>query len=238
MFCVINRRKLICIILAVVICVSAFIVLHVNSKEEEAVQTFALPTANKVVVIDPGHGGVDAGASANGLSEKDINLEIALKLKEYIEESGGTAIMTRNTDTGTYDPNRKDGTSQKQSDLEERKKMSGDYGADAFVSIHMNKFPQTQYKGAQVFYTSKSEESQNLAENIQQSLKEILKDGNTREAKPNDRNVLILKDTKVPSVIVECGFLSNLEEAQLLEQNDYKQKLAWAIYIGIVKSFV
>ncbi|MEG2584607.1 MAG: N-acetylmuramoyl-L-alanine amidase, partial [Oscillospiraceae bacterium] len=127
---------------------------------------------------------------------------------------------------------------QKQSDLEMRKNMAEEYSADAFVSIHMNKFPQAQYKGSQVFYANEPEQSRKLAESIQQALKDVLQDGNTREAKSNERNVLILKEVKVPSVIVECGFLSNPEEAELLKSDEYRDKIAWAIYIGIVKYFI
>ncbi|MEG1441952.1 MAG: N-acetylmuramoyl-L-alanine amidase CwlD [Oscillospiraceae bacterium] len=237
-FWVINKKwiGIICAVLLIITIGVCIFINFINDKPEKP--TMALPTTNKTIVIDPGHGGVDAGASDNGLEEKEVNLSIALKLKEYIQQSGGVAILTREEDEGTHNNDRPNGVSQKQSDLEMRKNMAEEYSADAFVSIHMNKFPQAQYKGSQVFYANEPEQSRKLAESIQQALKDVLQDGNTREAKSNERNVLILKEVKVPSVIVECGFLSNPEEAELLKSDEYRDKIAWAIYIGIVKYFI
>lgn len=212
---------------------AAYIIWH---QKEPAQAVFALSSANKVIVIDAGHGGFDAGASDNGLQEKDINLDVALRLREYIEQGGGMAIMTRTEDVSTAAAD-KNGKSAKQSDLEERKNLAQTSGADIFVSIHMNKFPQPQYHGAQVFYAVEPEGSKKLGEEIQQSLKDILQDGNTRMAKKTDGSVFILKNTSIPSVIVECGFLSNAQEAKLLSQDDYRRKLAWGIYMGIIRYF-
>ena len=184
------------------------------------------------------HGGIDAGAVANGVEEKNLNLQIALKLQEYIEQSGGVAILTRDSDESTQDPNRSANISQKKSDLMERKAAMEKYDADIFISIHMNKFEQSKYRGAQVFYADNGEESRLLGENIQQSLKDTLNDGNEREAKKSGTGIYILKNASVPSALVECGFLSNPEEAALLQQEEYQQKVAWAIYIGIVKYFL
>lgn len=191
---------------------------------------------NYVLQNNPPHGGFDAGASDNGVQEKDINLDVALRLKEYIEQGGGVAVLTRDEDVSTADPSRS-GTSAKQSDLSERKKLADTSGADIFVSIHMNKFPQAQYKGAQVFYSPEPEGGKRLGEEIQQSLKDVLQDGNERVAKKIDGGVFILKNTAIPSVIVECGFLSNPQEAELLQQEGYRQKLAWAVYMGITRYF-
>ncbi len=209
-----------------------------NAVSEDAAEVFAVPTTNKVIIIDAGHGGVDAGAVANGVEEKNINLQIALKLQEYIEQSGGVAILTRDSDESTQDPNRSANISQKKSDLMERKAAMEKYNADIFISIHMNKFEQEKYRGAQVFYAANGEESKRLGEIIQQSLKEVLADGNTREAKKSGSNIYILKNAAVPSALVECGFLSNAEEARLLQSEEYQQKVAWGIYIGIVKYFL
>ena len=120
--------------------------------------------------------------------------------------------------------------------MENRKKLVETAEADVFVSVHMNKFPQEQYRGAQVFYSPQPQESKQLGEEIQASLKEILNDGNERQAKKAE-GIFILKNTLVPSVIVECGFLSNPQEAALLKEESYRQKLAWGIYVGIVKFF-
>ncbi len=196
----------------------------------------ALPISNRVVVIDAGHGGFDGGASANGLLEKDVNLLVANKLREYVEQGGGVAVMTRKDDRSTAEPGT-EGLSAKKSDLAARKSLAEQVKGDVFVSIHMNKFPQTQYRGAQVFYGNKPQESEKLGKAIQKSLIEVVQDGNKRTAKKTDGGILILKDTKVPSVIVECGFLSNPEEAALLKDENYLQKLAWGIYLGLMEYF-
>lgn len=186
-----------------------------------------------VVLIDAGHGGEDGGATANGLTEKDINLSVAKKLKTLVEESGGKAIMTREEDVSVADENRDKKISFKQSDLSNRKKMIKNCNADIFVSIHMNKFPEEKYWGSQVFYADKPQNSQKLGEAIQNALFEVLNDGNTRKAKKADSKIFILKNAEVPSVIVECGFLSNNQEAEKLKTDEYQQNLAAAVFKGI-----
>lgn len=190
------------------------------------------PLSDKIILVDPGHGGFDAGASANGLSEKDINLSVAKKLKSWIEENGGIAVMTRDEDVSTADES-KSGGSAKVSDLKRRKAMVDESGADLFVSIHMNKFPEEKYWGAQVFYAASSDESKLLGETIQKAIKSTMNDGNERSAKKSDGGIFLLKDVKVPSVIVECGFLSNCTEAEKLKSEDYQSKIAFGICMGI-----
>lgn len=207
-----------------------------NKNSESATDALSVPISGKVVVIDAGHGGFDAGASANGLSEKDINLSVAKYLKEYVSQGGGIAIMTRDSDKSTADSDFM-GKNAKKSDLQNRKKLAETSEADVFVSIHMNKFEQERYRGAQVFYGTEPSDSKRLGEDIQAALIEVIDDGNTRTAKKTDSGIFILKHTLVPSVIVECGFLSNPDEAKLLSDEKYKQKLAWAVYVGIVKFF-
>ncbi len=200
-------------------------------------QTVASPIGNKIILIDPGHGGIDAGASSGDTLEKDLNLQIAMILKSHIEANGGVCYMTRITDTNTADPNRKKGTSQKMSDLRVRKQNISDYEADMFVSIHMNKFSQSQYHGLQVFYDDNIKESKVLGETIQETVKSVINDGNTRNAKPTGKGIYILKGNQVPSVLIECGFLSNAEETEKLKTPEYQQKLAWGIYLGIAEYF-
>jgi len=196
----------------------------------------ALPISGRVIVLDAGHGGFDGGASANGLMEKEVNLSVAHKLREYIEQGGGMVVMTRREDVSTAEADTQ-GISAKKSDLTARKQLVEETDADVFVSIHMNKFPQTQYRGAQVFYGGSPEDGKKLGEELQKTLKEVMNDGNERMAKKSDGSIFILKDTSVPSVIVECGFLSNPQEAELLADENYRQKLAWGIYLGLVRYF-
>lgn len=220
------------IIMSLFLCIlAAYVICSINWATKE---TMALPMSGKVILIDPGHGGIDAGAVANDAVEKEINLKISKILQGYIEESGGVAILTRTEDSNTADPQRAKGISQKMSDLKERKKDIEDFDADIFISVHMNKFQQSQYKGAQVFYTDdESGESKRLGETIQQSIKDTVDDNNNRKAKPSGNSIYVLKGNTVPSALIECGFLSNSQEAALLKTEDYQRRIAWGIYLGI-----
>ncbi len=224
------------ILMIFLISLSAFTIYSSKSENERSASSVAVPTTNKVIVIDAGHGGIDAGASDNNAVEKDINLDIALRLQEYIEQSGGIAILTRSEDVSTADKNRSKNLTQKKSDLIERKKAAEKYKADVFVSIHMNKFSEEKYYGAQVFYPTKSPQSKILGETIQNMLKEKLDKTNKRKAKESG-TIYVLKDSKVPSVLIECGFLSNKNEAEKMLTPKYRQKTAWAIYLGLTKYF-
>lgn len=237
-FFVISLKNILCGFLIVILfSLSGFLLYNFSRADEEAVETFAVPVTNKVILIDPGHGGIDAGASANGAVEKEINLDIALRLQEFIEESGGIAILTRSEDVSTADKNRSKNLTQKKSDLIERKKAIEKYNADVFISIHMNKFQEEKYYGAQVFYPLKNEKSKKLGELMQSSLKEYLDKTNTRKAKETN-DIYVIKDNEIPSVLIECGFLSNKEEAKKFSTPEYRQKAAWAIYLGLIKFFL
>lgn len=235
------KKQTLIYVYAILLAVSALVLCYAIKEAKEDIRP-SVPTAasgigGKTILIDPGHGGFDAGASANGIDEKNINLSVAMKLKGFIEEGGSTVFMTRSDDSSTADENRSDGSSAKASDLRRRRNMVSECGADAFVSIHMNKFPQTEYWGAQVFYAANSEESKALGELIQSELPKTMNDGNTRAAKKSDGSIFILKNASVPSVIVECGFLSNADEAEKLKSDDYQSKIAWAVYMGICDYF-
>lgn len=229
------KRIIATLVVAVVVLAATGIEMLVENLMTQS--TSALPLKDKTIVADPGHGGIDKGASANGAVEKEINLAVAKFLKEYIESGGGKVYLTRETDTNTADPNRASGVSQKKSDLQMRKSDIERYKADIFISIHMNKFEQSKYRGAQVFYDDDSQENRLLAEAIQQSLKDVLKDGNTRVAKNTGDSIFVLRDNKVPSALIECGFLSNTEEANLLKTPEYQKMVAEGIYTGIIKYF-
>lgn len=184
------------------------------------------------IVIDSGHGFFDAGKTGiNGAQEKDINLAIAKKLKNNLLQQGYEVRMTREDDDVLYDGSRPD---TKQEDMKKRVALMNDPGCLMAVSIHQNSFTEEKYKGAQVFYYTGSEESRRLAASIQQSFVELLDDTNTRQEKANS-DYYLLKKTTVPAVICECGFLSNGEEAALLVTDEYQEKAAWAITVGIIK---
>lgn len=184
------------------------------------------------IVIDPGHGGNDPGKiGINDVPEKDVNLAISLKLKDILEQNDCKVIMTRETDQGLY----QDGdTNKKIADLHARCRIINDSGADAVISIHQNSFTSESSKGAQVFYQTTSEKGKVLAEILQEQLVSGLDPENNRVAKANS-DYYMLKNTQAPMVIVECGFLSNTQEAELLTQEAYQRRVAWTVALGTLQ---
>lgn len=200
------------------------------------------PDVQKVVMLDPGHGGEDPGAVSeySGIKEKDINLSIAFKVKELLEKANYKVLMTRTEDKLEYEGTTSE-TQMRKQDLTRRKKMMDEAGANIVVSIHLNKFPQTKYWGAQTFFPHNSPESQKLANYLQTAIKEIADPNNKRAAlvkgKANELPIMILRDLKTTTAIVECGFLSNPDEEKKLATKEYQDKLAEAITSGIKNYF-
>lgn len=193
-----------------------------------------IPGSNKVIIIDAGHGGIDPGAKGKGgLIEKDVNLDIAKKLKRFVEEGGGIAIMIREEDEGIYS---QDSPNKKREDMKNRKQIIKESNGDMFISIHINSFPESKYYGAQVFYFKNQNESKHLAKIMQQELIRVLNRNNERVEKSTEE-YFILKDNEIPSVLIECGFLSNPEEERLLLMPEYQEKIAFSIYTGIIRFF-
>ena len=187
---------------------------------------------NITIVIDSGHGGMDPGKiAADGTLEKDLNLSIALKLQKYLEAADIRVVMTRTNDMGLYDEN---APNKKVQDMKNRIALMEDCNADLVVSIHQNSYSDSAIHGAQVFYYGQSEQGAALAGTLQKSLISRIDPENKREAKANE-SYYLLKKTPTPTVIVECGFLSNPTEADLLLDADYQDKLARAIYMGILE---
>lgn len=185
-----------------------------------------------VIVIDPGHGGRDPGKiGVNGALEKDINLSISLKLKSLLEQNDITVVMSRVEDVGLYSET---DSNKKNADLKARIDIIRNSNADLAISIHQNSFTEEYVKGAQVFYHAKSVKGKLLAETLQAQLIETMADGNHRKAKPND-NYYMLKKTDCPFVIAECGYLSNNQESALLLNDDYQEKIAWAIHLALLQ---
>ena len=204
---------------------------------EKTIETVATPVSNKVVIVDAGHGTPDEGAeSSNGTTEAEINLKIALKLQNLLEQSGCTVLLTRSDENAIYDAGSDTIREKKVSDIHNRVKLGNESSADIFVSIHLNKISESQYDGWQTFYKKNSEDSKNLASYIQNSLNEaIQKENNRTPAQLN--TVYLMKHVEIPITIVECGFLSNPEEEKLLLTDEYQDKLAWGIYNGIADYF-
>ncbi len=189
----------------------------------------------KTVIIDAGHGGEDPGkvSSYSDLKEKDLNLKIALKLKQLLESENYKVIMTREEDRLVYTEGTTNIYDKRKQDLTRRKSIMDNSGAQIVISIHMNGFPETQYYGAQTFYPPNSPDSLKLATSIQKSMKEMLDNSNKREPQEKKDQIVILTDLKTPTTIVECGFLSNAEEEKKLGTDEYQSKIAAAIKKGI-----
>ena len=234
-----NQKRIITIFLMVFVSLFAFSFKIANNNmlnKEITTETVALPVTNRVIVIDAGHGTPDEGAeSNNGVTEAEINLRIALKLQNLLEQSGAKVILTRSNETAIYDIDKKTLREKKVSDIHNRVKIGNESSADIFVSIHLNKIPQNQYWGWQCFY-NQNEKSKILAENLQNNLNEAIQKENKRIAMKLD-TVYIMKNVEIPICIVECGFLSNEEEEKRLQEDDYQNRLAWGIYNGIMDYF-
>ncbi len=224
------RRKLIALFFITLLLITY---IGMVDKKINARKLMEYKSEDITVVIDAGHGGFDPGkVGINKILEKDINLSIAVKLKKLLEFHGINVIMTREEDV---DLSSGFGSAQerKQKDMKERVKIINSGAAVFGISIHQNSFTQSSIKGAQVFYYHKSDSGKILAETLQDYLKETLNDGNHRLAKANNTYYL-LKESECPLVIVECGFLSNPEEAKKLCNEEYQNKVAWAIHLGVL----
>lgn len=188
------------------------------------------------VIIDAGHGGEDGGAvSASGLLEKDLNLDIALRLCRRLEEEGARVILTRDSDTLLYDRNVDYRGRKKALDLAARRRIAEENPSAIFVSIHMNAYPQTQYRGLQVWYSPNDPRSRALAERIQNTVSAQLQPENDRRIKSATSAIYLLHHITSPAVLVECGFLSNPEEAAALATEEYRERLAFLIGRSILE---
>ena len=226
------RRKLIVLFLITVFLITYIVMIDTKYNVRKLFMEYK--SEDITVVIDAGHGGFDPGkVGINKLLEKDINLSIAIKLQKLLEFHGINVIMTREEDV---DLSSGSGSAheRKQKDMKERVKIINSGAAVFAISIHQNSFSQSSIKGAQVFYYHNSDPGKILAETLQDYLKETLNDGNHRLAKANNTYYL-LKESNCSLVIVECGFLSNPEEAKKLSNDEYQSKVAWAIHLGVLK---
>lgn len=223
------------IIISISIIITSLLIIKVKNTSADVMEY--MPVSNKIIVLDAGHGGIDPGAmnKEKTILEKDINLEITKKLRDLIELSGGKVIMTRDKDISLYKEGENKTTRQKYNEnLKNRRKIIEESNANLFVSIHLNAFEQSKYYGAQTFYPKDNEESKELAQFVQDELKRVVDQNNNRKIKPRD-DIYLLKNEKMPSILIECGFLSNEKESKLLADSKYQERIAWAIYVGIQK---
>lgn len=199
---------------------------------EREITVLAPVLVDRVVVVDPGHGGPDPGVVRDGVKEKEITLEVALRLATFLEQAGSRVILTRKEDRDLAEPPF-DG-SRKREDLKKRVALANENNADVLVSIHVNSFPSSRESGAQTFYHPGSPGGRELAVAIQNECKDLL--ANTRRV-PKAQEYFMGRVAKMPSVVVEIGFLTNPHEFRLLQEPDYQSRVAFAIYAGLVRYF-
>lgn len=228
-------KKIIFGIISLVIVIVS--VIEVKTASEEVIKI--MPITNKTIIVDAGHGGIDPGSMTDDQSvkEKDVNLKITKKVKELLEASGAMVILTRNDDTSLYTEESGKTIRQKYNEnLKNRKKIIQESSADMFISIHLNEFQESKYYGAQTFYPAGKEDDKQLATYIQGELKRVVDKTNNRKIKSTN-DIYLIKDNEIPSTLIECGFLSNDKEAKLLNDEEYQDRIAWSIYVGIQKYF-
>ena len=228
MFVCVKKKQVALVGLLVVIILASVILMNFSSKTE---YVYTIPKSKYTVVIDAGHGGIDGGSVGKntGVFESDLNLAFSKNLAHQLNNFGISVVMTRMDEGGLYD---KSATNLKRSEMKKRQSIIETSNADMVISIHMNSFPLQSPRGAQAFYKANDEMSFILAQDVQQELSNQI-DYAKENAKVGD--YYILNCTATPSVLVECGFLSNPQEEVLLQNKDYQEKFCYALCCGIIK---
>ena len=231
----IGKKSIIAIITAFLIILSAMLYLTFMANFSAA-EASSMPITQKTVIVDAGHGGDDGGAiGINGTVEKDINLDIALKLEKILKFYGFNVIMTRTQDVMTCDDGLDSLRKRKISDIHNRFELMRKNPDAIFISVHQNKFEDSSQHGTQVFYSGNDERSKELAEAIQTSVTLTLQRKNDRVVKKSGSGIYLLYHAKIPAVLVECGFISNSDEVKKLKDESYRMKLAILIADGLLK---
>lgn len=210
------------------------LVLIVTCSKEIIVQTTGNTKTYKIVV-DAGHGAPDGGAvSSDGVEEAGLNLEIAEKLRDALEDEGFLVIMTREDENNIADTDKQKSIREmKSSDLTNRVNIANNSGADIMISIHMNKFEGGSSWGWQTFYSKNSDEGKRLATLVQTSIQKSIDDRVNKRVALSIEGIKIVDKTNIPVIIVECGFLSNVEDLKLLQTEEYQNKIAIGIVDGV-----
>jgi N-acetylmuramoyl-L-alanine amidase len=189
-----------------------------------------LPT----IIIDPGHGGEDGGAVDNGVIEDEVNLAVCLALRDMFAINGFEVVMTRDSDISIHDEGVKGTRKQKTSDLKNRLAISEKHPNSVFISVHQKTVTNPKSWGTQVFYGPKNPASERLANAMQKDFARELQPDNTRGIKKADKNLFLMYQAQCPAVLVECGFLSNPNDAALLSDPEYQQKVAFTIFGSVI----
>ena len=224
-FITIKKRTLCVVLLCIILICSAVGVCF-------AVKATSSPKPEHIIVIDAGHGGRDGGTvGSGGAIESQLNLDYAITLKQMCESFGFGVVMTRENMNGLYDEN---APNKKRSEMEKRKKIIDESDADIVISLHMNGFPLPSAEGAQVFYGKGNEAGQALAESVTTSLS---RDFESARDYCTVGDYFVLNCTDKAGVLVECGFLSNPSEEELLQSREYRQKFCYSLLYGIITYF-
>ncbi len=204
--------------------------------ENRSWKSWNLPLSGKVIVLDPGHGGMDGGAvGSDGVLEKDISLDISLKLRDYLQEAGALVIMTRERDKDLGNKDTERIRARKWEDLRKRNEIINGSNGDLYVSIHLNALPSSRWRGAQVFFNPSDKKGEAASKFIQNELKRNLQNTN-RIAKSID-GIYLMRTSKLPATLVEVGFLSNPNERELLKTKSYQHKVSASVYQGILRYY-
>ncbi|MFZ4454433.1 N-acetylmuramoyl-L-alanine amidase CwlD [Salibacterium aidingense] len=195
-----------------------------------------LPLSGKVIILDPGHGGVDGGASTkDGTLEKDVALSMSFMLRDYLQEAGAIVFMTREGDYDLAGQDVEGYSRRKTEDLHKRLEIVNESGGDLFLSLHLNAVPSSRWSGAQTFYQPRVPENEKAAKLVQEELRHNL-ENTTRKAK-GIKEVFLLNQADIPGLLVEAGFMSNAEEGRRLGDESHQNKVAFAIYQGILRYY-
>ncbi|MBQ3284109.1 MAG: N-acetylmuramoyl-L-alanine amidase [Ruminococcus sp.] len=229
------KVKTVYIIILAALLISFCIVMYSAFSNITAHTSADIDDSKPTVVIDAGHGGEDGGAEVDGVLEKDINLSIAGKLADILRVCGYRVTEIRDTDISVYDDDAETLREKKVSDLKRRVEIVNESDNNILISIHQNKFDNSAYSGAQVFYSTNNDNSRVLAEAVRNSVVSLLQNDNTRELKPAGSDIYLLDHAAVPAIIVECGFLSNDEERAKLLDSGYQSEMAYSIAMGVME---
>ncbi|MCD8027055.1 MAG: N-acetylmuramoyl-L-alanine amidase [Clostridiales bacterium] len=233
-----SKKKSALYYIVCILMIAAFIFLMITAlyKINVGVSSEAIKSM-PTVVIDAGHGGEDGGAvNDEGVLEKDLNLIISNETADLFRFLGFEVIQTRTDDTSLTS----EGDtvhSRKVSDMKNRLEIFNSNDNNVVISIHQNKFTESQYYGTQIFYSANNKNSSALAESIRHSVRSLLQPDNTRECKQADSGIYLLNNAQIPAVIVECGFISNPEECAKLLDKEYQKQMAFSVTMGFLNYF-
>lgn len=224
------KKSLIALLLAIFVCITSILICQIQFASSNVIIYNNLP----VIIIDAGHGGEDGGAVAvDGTYEKDINLQIALKVNEMLSIFGYKTHLIRTIDTAIHtegDTIRE----RKVSDIRNRTDTMNLYENCIYLSIHQNKYEDSAIWGTQTFYSANCDESKEIAQFIQNAVKSQLQPDNKRQIKKSGTDIYVLYNATKPTVMVECGFVSNPNELNQLKDSSYQNSMALSIVTGII----